>query len=187
MIRSFSAPRSEWALLADRLAAVGLGTLSFDLRGYGKSTQGPLGEQTYNDFTEDTWPDCIKDVDAAISFLGQKGITERRVALAGSRVGANVAAMAAVRHPKAAWLLLVSPSDNIHGLSVGGGGTMKTLLVASQDDTESMTTCRNLVDADISRTFYWTATGRGSSLLDDKALLKKVVDWATPNSEKISK
>lgn len=184
MIHNLSGSRTDWDVLAGRIAKLGLGTLAFDLRGYGKSLEGPHGTEAAREFLEDDWPATIKDVDAAIAFLGQKGIPERRVALAGSRVGANIAAMAAVRHPTAAWLLLLSPSDDLHGLSVGDGGTLTTLLVASQDDTESMDVCNRLVSADISRTLISATTGRGVALLGDKAVLDKIMAWVVQASKR---
>jgi pimeloyl-ACP methyl ester carboxylesterase len=184
MIHNLSGSRTDWNVLADSVAALGLGTLAFDMRGYGKSLEGPHGTELAREFLDDDWPATLKDVDAAIAFLVAKGVPERRVALAGSRVGANVAAMAAVRHPGAAWLLLLSPSDDIHGLSVGDGGTLKTLLVASQDDTESTEVCNRLVAADISRTLISATTGRGVALLGDKAILDKIVAWVKEASKR---
>jgi len=184
MIHNLSGSRTDWDVLAVRIAELGLGTLAFDLRGYGKSLEGPHGTEAAREFLEDDWPATTKDVDAAIAFLVQQGVPERRVALAGSRIGANIAAMAAVRHPTAAWLLLLSPSDDLHGLSVGDGGTLTTLLVASQDDTESMDVCNRLVSADISRTLISATTGRGVALLGDKAVLDKIMAWVVQASKK---
>ncbi len=178
LIHGLGGTRAQWASFSRRLAALGLGTLAFDLRGYGDSTQGPYGPQTFESFTDMDWPKTVDDVNAALDFLRSRGIPPSRVGLAGSIVGADIAAMAAAMHPDLAWLVLLSPGNDYHGLGVGEGGSIEeTLVAAAQDDTDSMTVCQNLVDLDASRTFIIAPGGRGIGMLKDHAFRKRVLDW----------
>jgi pimeloyl-ACP methyl ester carboxylesterase len=177
LIHSLKGSRSEWTEFADRLARLGLGTLAFDLRGYGESTQGPYGSSTYKDFTDETWPYCTNDIDAAFEFLKERGIEEDAVGMAGAILGANIASMSASRHPEAAWLVLLSPGNNYHGLSVGDAGLLQTLLAAGQDDEASTDVCQDLVNLDVSRTFLAAPAGRGVEMFKDQKFLDRVMKW----------
>ena len=164
----------EWQELAERLRGLGLGTLAFDLRGYGESTRGPHGPQDYRGFGDMDWPRTTKDVDAAISFLEEKGIPEDRVALVGSVVGANIASMASMVHPVAAWLILLSPGNDYHGLSAGLGGASDTLLIAGADDSDAMSICQSLA-GEISHTVYIARKGgRGIGVFKDQVATEAV-------------
>lgn len=174
---SATAASEEWRDFSRKLHALGLGTLAFDMRGYGKSLQGPYGPSDHRGFNDMDWQSTVLDVDGAFDYLKAAGIPEDRVGLAGSMVGANVAAMAAARHPDAAWLVLLSPSNDYHGLSVGEGGSLPTLLVAGQNDESSLTVCRSLQDLDASRELYIGPDGRGVRLLEDPSLSKRVLGW----------
>lgn len=172
-----SSDTAIWAALAARLESQGMGTLSFDLRGYGTNTHGPYGITTYRNFTDDTWPACINDIHAAVGFLKNAGIDEDRIALVGGLVAANVVSMAATLHPEAAWLLLFSPSNDYHGLSVGMGTSLPTLAVASQNDEEAQAACQRLEEKNDDTTCLIGPDGRGVALLQDKALFQDVMDW----------
>jgi pimeloyl-ACP methyl ester carboxylesterase len=177
LVHNTKSTSAEWRAFARSLQGLGLGTLAFDLRGYGKSLQGPYGKTSHRGFTDMDWPKTVKDVDAAVDFLKQAGVPESRIALAGSIVGANVVAMAAQTHPDAAWLFLLSPSNDYHGLSVGLGGRLPTLLVAGQDDEKSLAVCRDLLKIDASRDLYVGPDGRGVALLKHRRLDERVLAW----------
>jgi pimeloyl-ACP methyl ester carboxylesterase len=177
LVHGLGGTRRQWDAFARHLAALGLGTLAFDLRGYGQSLQGPYGTESFRNFNDLDWQKLPKDVDAALAFLGAQGVPEERTALVGSIVGANIAAMAAVRHPKTAWLALLSPGNDYHGLSVGLAGDLDTLVAAAQDDPDSTAVCQGLVQLDESRTFLTAPMGRGIGMLADKPFRAEVLTW----------
>lgn len=72
--------RRMFAILAEQLAASGIGVLSVDLFGTGDSQ----GE--FNDARWDTW---LSDIDCAIAFLRQR--SAQRIAVLGLRAGALLA------------------------------------------------------------------------------------------------
>jgi len=187
LIHSLNGSRNEWKDLGERLRGLGLGTLAFDLRGYGESTQSPYGRQDYGGLTERDWRDTVKDVDAAVAFLEEKEIPEDRVALVGSVVGANIASMASMTHPAAAWMILLSPSNDYHGLSAGSGGGMDTLLIAGTDDPDAMAICRRLA-GESSHTFYIARKGgRGIAVFKDQKFLEQVLGWVRREEKNVAR
>jgi hypothetical protein len=117
-------------------------------------------------------------VDAAIAYLGARGIPQKRIALIGARTGANIASIASANHPDLAWVILFSPSNDYHGLGAGLGGRQRMLLAAPMDDAASMALCRTLITIDPSRAFYPANAGtRGIGMLMDKSFLEEVMGW----------
>jgi dienelactone hydrolase len=117
LAHQFKADRTGWKPLTDLLAAQGIATLAMDLRGHGQSTlkDGKTLEIT-DDFMGSASTigfDRIQDdiVQAAAWVRKQPRIDPRRVALAGSSVGAFAALLAARKvHPLA--VVALSPAGN---------------------------------------------------------------------------
>ena len=117
LAHQFRADRTGWKPLADLLAARGIATLAMDLRGHGQST---LKDGKPLEITDDFMGsastvgfDRIQDdiAQAAAWVRRQPRIDPRRLALAGSSVGAFAALLAAREvHPLA--VLALSPAGN---------------------------------------------------------------------------
>lgn len=121
--------RTDWELVAPKLAQAGFRVLAIDLRGHGASTlPAPL--------QQDDWPKLTADVAAGVQWLVTNGATE--VHLVGERVGANLALAAAPASDRVTDLVLMSPALNAHGIRVSTGvealGERSVLVVAGAAD-----------------------------------------------------
>ncbi len=107
LLHQRSGAAGDWQPLCQELQKAGLTALAIDLRGAGRSTQGPGP-------TGDNAPwDTTGDIAAAINSLPGK----RPVCLAGASYGANNALIYAAAHPdQVKGLALFSPGANYHGL-----------------------------------------------------------------------
>lgn len=121
LVHGFMKNRQEWSPFALLLQKNHIAALALDLRGHGDSTRRTTADGVESldaqqlggrDFTNMTL-----DVEAAFDWLtDQPGIDPRRIAIAGSSVGANVALRYAQFNPDVAALLLLSPGVLYKGL-----------------------------------------------------------------------
>lgn len=95
------------------LAKNGFGYLALDLRGHGQSTSQGGVRSFAKTGVDNQFNKMTRDVDAAISFLKQKGVSEDNIALIGAGLGANVAAKATTFWPDISAVALLSPSANV--------------------------------------------------------------------------
>lgn len=123
LVHQLASDRREWEPLLHRLrAAPAVTTLAVDLRGHGDSLRGPMGEGVqWTRFGTDSaaWGGVVRDVQAAVSYLAQLGVS--RVVLVGSSLGASACVGATVGEGRVDGLVLLSPGLNYHGLEVRPG------------------------------------------------------------------
>lgn len=130
--------RRDWDPVASRLAAGGIGALTFDLRGHGES-QGSAEDQSA----------LVRDVKAARRYLDTRpDVLPDRVSLAGASLGASLAALAAVDDSSVLALALLSPALEYRGLRIDVAmrkvGARPVLLVASDDDPYALRSAREI-------------------------------------------
>lgn len=166
--------RRDWDVLAHRLAAEGIGTLTFDLRGHGDS---PGGSQDY--------PAMVEDIRAARRFLAtRRDVLPGRVGLAGASIGANLSALVAAEDPGLASLALLSPSLDYRGLRIEAAvrkyGARPLLLVSSDEDAYALRSARELQKAGggARESLVLSRAGHGTNMLTRNAdLARALVDW----------
>ncbi|HJV90676.1 MAG TPA: alpha/beta fold hydrolase [Holophagaceae bacterium] len=143
----FRTDRKGWGDLPERLQARGIATLALDLRGHGESL-GPA--RVTEDFAASAkavgFDKIPSDLALAAAWVRkQPGVDKRRLALAGSSVGAFSAILAA-REARAVAVLALSPAG---AMAFGDGaldhlkaaqlrGRTATLLFASEQDKGAM-------------------------------------------------
>lgn len=174
LVHMLQRSRRDWDLLASRLAAGGIGALTFDLRGHGES----LG-------SAEDHSAMVRDVKAARRFLGTRyDVDPGRIGLAGASLGASVAALAAAEDATIRSLALLSPSLDYRGLRIEAAarklGSRPVLLVASDDDAYAMRSARDLRQA-AARTrelIILSSAGHGTIMLTRSPDLGfTLVDW----------
>ena len=169
--------RGEWTAFAERLQAAGIGTLAVDLRGHHDSTKGPNGPRDFADFdATQEWPKAEEDLLAAARWLKSRGIGRSRVAFGGASIGANLAAAAAGKSPKAPFLLLMSPGPDYRGVPLRVGRGVKILAGASAPDAYAHQTLAPLSKLEGVEIFE-APNGHGTQMFNDAATLNKVVAW----------
>lgn len=159
LAHQFGANRADWAPLAERLAARGIGTLALDLRGHGASTE-KAGTQVavtkqFMDSAKTVGFDKIPaDLAQAAAWLRkQPGVDGRRLGLAGASLGgfSVILASPAVK-PLAILTLSPAGSDafgngalaNLKAAQLRGRATV--LVLASSDDKEAFANAQALRD-----------------------------------------
>jgi pimeloyl-ACP methyl ester carboxylesterase len=99
LLHQINRQRKVWDGLAERLAAVGIHTLTFDVRGLGESSGGPYGQLPPAERAKarKLWPD---DMETAFQYLvAQPGVRRDVIGLGGAGpLGADNAVEAARRH-----------------------------------------------------------------------------------------
>lgn len=165
LIHRPAADRAEWQSLLKRLqhAPKRYATLSFDLRGHGRSGAGPADAGATGDAAEL----LAGDVSAAIARAAEEsGAT--RVVLVGSSLGATLAARVAFAAPLVSAIALVSPGAAIQGADIYRAyaevRNLPTFLAASEDDTVSKEPLRALAKmamAGTSKTYAGEVHGAG--------------------------
>ena len=182
LVHMLNRSRREWEELAQRLAADGIGALAVDLRGHGESPGGlPAGA----DPTQTDYSTMVLDVKAARRFLAQRSeVTQTRVGIAGSSIGANLAVLEASTDGTVASLALLSPSLDYRGLRIEAAlrkvAERPVLLVASDDDPYALRSARELQKAGggLRELLVLKQAGHGASMLTrDADLVRTLVDW----------
>lgn len=153
LAHQFRASRAGWGDLPERLHARGIATLALDLRGHGES-EGPA--KVTEDFMASAKAVGFDKIPGDLALAAawarkQKGIDRRRVALAGSSVGAFSAVLAA-RDVRAVAVLALSPA----GSGAWGEGALDqlktaqtrsraaTLVFASEQDKDALEAAKAL-------------------------------------------
>ncbi len=178
--------RGEWEKLTARLQAAGVGTLAVDLRGHHDSVKGPKGAGMFTTFDEThEWPKLVEDLLAGARWLKSQGVAEDRIAFGGASIGANLAALAAAKSPKAPFLLLLSPGPDYRGVELKMRRGLKTLVGAGVNDAYAHQTLGPLSTLEGVTTFE-VAMGHGVQMFDDPATLDKVVAWVVAAADSAS-
>lgn len=151
---------------ANRFAAAGFHVLTLDMRGHGQSSG-----------TQDDYTNMVQDIDAAIGWLVNAGA--EKVALVGSKLGANLALTAAAGNNSITNLVLLSPGFNIQGVTVAGVNDYQgpLLLVSAEDDAYATRTCGILEERALGDDHWQMVEGSasGTRMLSRDADLEGVI------------
>jgi alpha-beta hydrolase superfamily lysophospholipase len=174
LVHMLQRSRRDWDLVASRLAASGIGALTFDLRGHGES-QG----------TAQDYKAMVQDVKAARRYVGTRAdVLPGRVSLAGASLGATLALLAAADDASVRGVALLSPALDYRGLRIDAAarklGTRPMLLVASDEDPYALRSSRELQKGAGStrELLILNAAGHGTTMLQRNPDLASVLlDW----------
>jgi len=147
--------KNDWNEFASVLTSNGFNVIAIDLRGHGMS------DLNWKQFSDVEFSRSVLDVEVAMSYLQEKGITE--VGIIGASIGANIALKYAAQDKDVKSIILLSPSLNYRGIE-----TLENVrnydraifIVTSKEDTQS---------ADDSLILHETATGKKKFMLYENA------------------
>jgi dienelactone hydrolase len=171
--------RRDWDDLASRLAAEGIGTLTFDLRGHGESTGSVPPEGAYAAFQ--------LDLNAARRFVVTRpDVLPHHLGIAGASLGASLAVLEAAQSPGVSSVALLSAATEYRGLRIDAAMkkyTGRALLVYSDDDPYAQRSARDLIklqgpSGTTRETLALHHAGHGTNMLSaDATLPAALVDW----------
>ena len=133
------ATKESWRDFAVFLQERGYSSIAIDLRGHGKSEEGPNG---FLKFSDEEHQKSILDLSAATDFLKQQGALEGDIKIIGASIGANLALQYLADNFQIKSAVLLSPGLNYRGIETEPliqklQAGQKVLLVASEDDVRS--------------------------------------------------
>lgn len=174
LVHTLTKSRREWDAAASRLASEGIGALAIDLRGHGESSGDASNLAA-----------MVNDVKAAKRHLAVRpDVIHSKIGVAGTSIGANLAALAAADEPGIASLILLSPSLDYRGLRIEAAlkkyGNRPVLLVAGTDDGYGMRTVKDLAKAGGGprEVLLLDNAGHGMTMLAKAPDLgRQIVDW----------
>jgi pimeloyl-ACP methyl ester carboxylesterase len=182
--------KEEWVPFARKLTPSGVGVFLYDARGHNESTHRTNGQTiSYKDWTSagpgSPWTAMPEDLASAVKLLHrQYGVPEKRVAVGGASVGANVALVYASEHPEISALILLSAGVEYAGLNIEKSWhqlrSRPVFAAASPQDAYAYATMRYLAQQrpDIPlRVAEGPGGEHGVNMFKDQVLTKKLLDW----------
>ena len=166
-------PRDDWQAVAQRFADANITALAIDL---------PNGYFPGDPQEAAGW---ARDVAAAVAYLGSlPDVRPGAIGVAGSSLGASLAAMAAGSNPRIRAVALISPSLDYRGLRIEGAmrqlGDRPALFVASLQDPYAARSVKELsaIGSGLRETKWSETAAHGSVLLSrEPDLVRFLVEW----------
>jgi alpha-beta hydrolase superfamily lysophospholipase len=169
--------RNDWATVAPRFAARGVGALAIDLRGHGDSSSVPLDP---GNLLQDT-----RDLQVAIAWLKQRPeVIPGRIGILGASLGANLAVVVGGEDPSIHAIALLSVTLDFRGVRTEAAmrkfGSRPVLMMASEEDAYASRSTRQLAGAGTGTRDVRLVQGAGHGtvmLTRQPELVDAVVDW----------
>ncbi|MCX7642028.1 MAG: alpha/beta hydrolase [Elusimicrobiales bacterium] len=202
LIHSQKENYTEWKNWFSHIEAFGYGWAAIDLRGHGVSIYKTDGSsQTYSSFSvsgnDNEYNKMIRDIDTAVLYLSSNGITEDKIFIIGSQLGANVAAKFCVINKNIAGLVLIHPYSTINDIPIIGllrsYGQRPILMVSSQNNLKRIRDTLLLYHLTRSKTdpkkTFIIISGNFATPKDiSKSLIYRILHWiSTPYLPEIIK
>jgi pimeloyl-ACP methyl ester carboxylesterase len=186
MLHMMPAAKESWSGLAEALSAVGWSVLAIDLRGHGESTWAAGRQLDYTQFTNGEHRAKLKDVEAAMRWLGSRGADPSRTALVGASIGANLSIAYAAAHKQIPAVVALSPGLDYRGVTTADKAAVlapsqKLFLAASAEDEYSFATDKELSRKKAGAVLReFEGLGHGTAMLErDPTLIPEIVAWLT--------
>lgn len=187
------ATKESWNEFAEEMRNFGYESLAIDLRGHGKSEDGPDG---FAKFTDAEHQASIKDLEAGWEFLKSRGATPEKTALIGASIGANLSLQFAAENPDFRKVVLLSAGLNYRGIKTKPLAqklkeSQSALFATSKDDGDNAEENRELYDSAPSEMnkhlIIYEKGGHGTSIFQNKeeldltGAIKKFLEYGRIN------
>lgn len=164
------------------LESQGISSLAMDFRGHGKSDGGPDG---YKSFSPTGHVSYLLDAKSAIFYLQTKGVLLHNIICIGASIGANVALNMLSDFADLRFAIALSPGLDYKGISTKAcleslSTGKEALFIASEEDTYSYLSAKELHEMQKARTDFWVLDekGHGNEMLEsDPELAGKIIQW----------
>ena len=186
--------KEEFTTFKTNLAQEGFGYLALDLRGYGQSTGNGEASSFAREGVDNEFNKMTRDVDAALSFLKDKGVSAQDTVVLGAGLGANVAAKSMSFSPEVSAVALISPTANnkdvlsIPAMRLYKGDVLIAAGAADKKGFLEASVIRNVafLSAGEGKVTFLTAYDLASHDMLDKYLRPAVLQWLkTPHKPEV--
>lgn len=176
LVHMLPSNKESWESLIPVLESNGYSIIAIDYRGRGES-EGQL--ETPEDFQNITL-----DVNAAVEFLVEEGITT--IGIIGGSIGANHALLAAAKNERIKAAVLLSPGLDYRGVKTGdiaASFAKPLLVVASNDDEYSAESAKTIHESakGTKELKMYDDAGHATRMFVKEDLIPKIVDWLNTN------
>jgi len=159
LVHQYNSDRRDFSISVPTFQSNGYNVLTYDIRGFGKSKQGPT-----------KLSDLPNDVIGAIDFLKQQPIVDgSKIGIVGSVFGAHIEWLALGTIPEIGAGVLLSPSeigeDNVLSGSGREGFSPKNVLIVSSDRDKTAADFFSSRASDPKEQYVYNGYGRGVNLL----------------------
>ena len=202
LIHMLGEDRNVWNELAIEINNAGYTVLTFDSRGHGSSITQNNKEINWTLFDKNDYEDMVFDLDAAISFLNMKEITN--ISVVGSSLGGNIALkylssydeiierneylttydkiIAAEKNNTISNLVLISPGLNYKEIdtedAIKNIGKVNILFIVSKEDSGSLNSVQTLeLYHSNSEKIIYDGRNHGSEILKDEKARGSIILW----------
>ncbi len=163
--------RADWDPFARALQQRGFAVLTVDLRGQGASS-GPVDWAKAPADTQAVWQ----------AFIARPEVAADHSGIVGASMGANLALIIGAKNPNVATVIALSPGQDYMGLQpaaqLGNFGQRGVLFVASQDDTYSYDSTRQMAPlVPKGETNYFSKAGHGLDMFSTPTLAPMLFSW----------
>lgn len=190
LLHMMPATKESWGDLPLKLQERGFKVLAIDFRGHGESTTRESASEKldYHNFSDAEHQKSIQDVEAAASFLEEKGVTAKNLVLIGASIGANLALQYLGEHPEAGQGVLLSAGLDYRGVMTEQyvkklAGGQRVFFVSSKDDDDNaavnqmlFTAVPALADKKI---LIYEKAGHGTNMFgkEEPDLEREILEW----------
>jgi alpha-beta hydrolase superfamily lysophospholipase len=183
LLHMMPAAKESWINFARALTKAGISALAIDLRGHGESVSAKSGKLDFKKFSDAEHKASIKDAEASIKWLRERGAKE--IYVAGASIGANLALQCLALHPEIKKGILLSAGFNYRGVETKPpakqvASDQKVFLAAGTQDSDCADVADKLSEliAGQSAVKIYESAAHGTDLFDfDAELIGKLVEW----------
>lgn len=186
LVHMMPAAKEAWDEFAAKAQMRGIASIAIDLRGHGRSADGPNGYRFFSDAEHQA---SVADVAAAAVFLEEKGFAESAIALVGASIGANLSLQYAASHADVPAVVLLSPGLDYRGIATKPlvkklrPKKQEVFFVSSEDDGTNAEENRILYDLTPDgaekRILIYKRAGHGTDMFSagDPDLAEEILKW----------
>jgi pimeloyl-ACP methyl ester carboxylesterase len=190
LLHGLGSVKEEWEPFSRKLAEQGAGIFLYDARGHNESNHVATGQIIrYQDWLrsgpETPWDGMPSDLASAVQILRDRyHLSEKKIAVGGASLGANVALVYASEHKHVPAVILLSPGVEYAGINIVQPwlkfASRPVFAAASPQDREAFATVQFLLQQRPKipgRIAEGQGAQHGVNMFKDPEFTKKLLEW----------
>ncbi|MFA6953181.1 MAG: alpha/beta fold hydrolase [Patescibacteria group bacterium] len=192
LLHMMPATKESWQAFAEGLLEKEISSLAIDLRGHGQSLDQIGQVLNYQNFGDLQHQASAKDVEAALTWLKNRGFKENNIAIVGASIGANLALQEMGYKPEYKIVVAISAGSDYRGIQPAPfissyKSNQRILFIASHEDTESAIASQSFFDQTQAqkKLIMLDNAGHGTNIfLNSPQTLADAISWLNLNLPK---